>query len=47
MNRIDACFERQKPGEKIMSLFITAGYPRPEDTVELVLRLEKAGADMI
>lgn len=47
MNRIAACFERQKPHEKIMSLFITAGYPRPEDTVELVLGLEKAGADII
>jgi len=33
--------------KKVMSLFITAGYPTIEDTVELVLTCVKSGADII
>lgn len=33
--------------EKLLNIFITAGYPGPEYTVPLVLELEASGADMI
>ncbi len=39
-------FERSA-GKKIMNLFITAGFPAPEDTVDLILGYEKNGADII
>ncbi len=47
MNRIKRKFEEQSAGEKLMSLFITAGYPDLDSTVELVLGMEKNGADII
>lgn len=34
-------------GRKMMNLFITAGYPTKEDTVELILGYERSGADII
>ncbi|GAB5408773.1 MAG: tryptophan synthase subunit alpha [Balneolaceae bacterium] len=46
MNRINKKFEEQD-SEKMMSLFITAGYPDLESTVELILGFEKNGADII
>ncbi len=46
-NRIQSVFESRKSDEKLMSLFITAGYPDLESTVELVLDFEKNGADLI
>jgi len=48
MNRIDKKFEvvKQK-NEKAMIPFITAGDPDLNTTVELVLAMEKAGADII
>lgn len=46
MNRITKKF-KDKGSEKIMSLFITAGYPDLQSTVDLVLGFEKNGADMI
>lgn len=36
-----------KEGEKLLSIFVTAGYPRLDSTSELVLTLEQAGADFI
>ncbi|MDZ7773350.1 MAG: tryptophan synthase subunit alpha [Balneolaceae bacterium] len=45
-DRIARLFE-QKGEEPVMSLFLTAGFPRPEHTVELVLGLEEHGADMV
>lgn len=45
-SRLTALFEA-KGEEKVMSLFLTAGYPDPESTVELVLGMEANGADMI
>lgn len=45
--RIQSVFKLKKSDEKVMSLFITAGYPDLESTVELVLEFEKNGADMI
>lgn len=46
-NRIQAIFDSKRKDEKIMSLFITAGYPDLNSTVELILEFEKNGADII
>lgn len=46
-NRIQSVFESKKSDEKLMSLFITAGYPDIESTVDLVIEFEKNGADII
>lgn len=45
--RIQSVFDAKKTDEKIMSLFITAGYPDLDSTVDLVLEFEKNGADII
>lgn len=45
-DRIKHVFE-QKTDQKIMSLFITAGYPDLESTPALILELERSGADII
>lgn len=45
INRIDQLF-REKEGE-ILSLYLTAGYPGPDDTVILLEALQKHGADMV
>lgn len=45
-DRIRRVFE-QKKDHKIMSLFITAGYPDLESTPSLILELERSGADII
>ena len=47
MNRITKKFKEKAPDEKLMSLFITAGYPDLESTVEIVLGMEENGADLI
>ena len=44
-NRIDELFERKK--ENILSIFLTAGYPKKEDTLEIIKQLDKAGVDLI
>lgn len=46
-NRIAQLFERHDDSSKIMSLFLTAGYPDPKATVELILGFEKNGVDMV
>ncbi len=47
-NRIDLKFDQlRKEGQKALITFITAGDPSLERTHELVLRLEKSGADII
>jgi tryptophan synthase alpha chain len=48
-DRLNRLFEagKKNPNGKVMSLFLTAGYPTVEDTVDLVLGMDKAGADMI
>lgn len=45
--RIRSLFQSKKEGEKVMSLFLTAGYPDLSSTVELVLGFERNGADII
>ncbi|NBB77030.1 MAG: tryptophan synthase subunit alpha [Bacteroidetes bacterium] len=46
-SRIDKLFEKKKGSEKVLSLFITAGYPDLESTTDLILGFEKSGADLI
>lgn len=46
-SRIRRFFKNRDSGEKVMSLFITAGYPDLESTAELILGFEKNGADLI
>lgn len=48
MNRIDRTFDLlKKKNEKAMISFITAGDPDLDTTVDLVLAMEQAGADII
>ncbi len=47
INRIDKLFAEKQGDAKIMNLFITAGYPDPAETAELILGYEKNGADLI
>ncbi|HDR50504.1 MAG TPA: tryptophan synthase subunit alpha, partial [Mariniphaga anaerophila] len=44
-NRINWLFETKK--ENILSIYFTAGYPRLNDTVEIIQELEKNGVDLI
>ncbi|MEL7834439.1 tryptophan synthase subunit alpha [Fodinibius sp. Rm-B-1B1-1] len=46
-NRVTQLFERHDGSEKIMSLFLTAGYPDLEATVDLILGFEENGVDMV
>ena len=46
--RLDCRFdELQKQGEKGFIAYLSAGDPNLEDTVDIVLRLEDAGVDII
>lgn len=48
MNRIDKKFrELKKQGKKALIIYITAGYPSLVKTKELILEIEKSGADII
>lgn len=46
-SRIKSLFEKRSEDDKIMSLFITAGYPDLESTADLILGFEENGADLI
>ena len=45
MNRIDLLFQEKK--ENILSVYFTAGYPKSEDTIEVIKTLEKNGVDLL
>lgn len=45
--RIQQVFDNRDISSKVMSLFLTAGYPDVESTVDLILGFEKNGVDMI
>lgn len=48
LNRIDAAFDRlRRDGRKGLIAYITAGDPNFETTTDLVLAMERAGADLI
>jgi len=38
---------RLQSGQKLFSIFVTAGFPKTEATVDIVLSLDKAGVDFI
>jgi len=44
-NRINQLFETKK--ENILSVYFTAGFPKLNDTVEIIQQLEKDGVDLI
>lgn len=46
-NRVTQLFDHHDGSEKIMSLFLTAGYPDPDATVDLILGFEENGVDMV
>lgn len=46
-SRMKRVFENRKPANKVMNLFLTAGYPNKSVTVDLILGYEKNGADII
>jgi tryptophan synthase alpha chain len=46
-NRISELFESRRDNSKIVSLFLTAGYPDLESTVDLILGMDANGADLI
>lgn len=46
MNRIKQTVQKD-PQEKLLSIYFTAGYPQPEDTVPILQDLEKSGVDMV
>ncbi len=45
MNRINKLFQEKKNG--VLSIFVTAGFPRLESTMEVLEALQEAGVDMI
>ena len=44
MNRINKKLQEE---QKMLSIYFTAGYPEPEDTVSIIQDLEKNGVDFI
>ncbi len=48
MKRLENIFQqRKKEGRKILSFFLTAGFPSEDETVALVAKIFSAGADII
>jgi tryptophan synthase alpha chain len=45
MNRINKLFQEKE--NDILNIYFTAGYPQLSDTVDIILALDKAGADLI
>jgi tryptophan synthase alpha chain len=45
MSRIQQLFERKK--ERVLNVYCTAGYPKLNDTIDIILALEESGADLI
>ena len=45
MNKLEQLFKDKK--SEILSVYFTAGYPSLNDTAQIILTLEKAGADLI
>jgi tryptophan synthase alpha chain len=44
-NRLDLLFESKN--ERILSLYYTAGFPNPEDTIPVLEALQESGADIV
>ncbi len=45
MNRIDTLFKTKQTN--ILSVYFTAGFPNLDDTIKIILQLEKLGVDLI
>lgn len=45
--RLHELFEKRDPAGKVMSLFLTAGYPDLESGADLIIGMERNGADLI
>ena len=45
MNRIDYLFQTKK--ERVLSIYVTAGFPNLEDTLPVMESIQAAGADII
>ena len=45
MGRLQTIFQRTD--RKVLNIYVTAGYPRLDDTVPLIRALEQAGADLV
>ncbi len=45
MQRIKQAFDKKKDG--LLSIFITAGYPNLNDTIDILKNLESSGVDMV
>ena len=45
MNRLKKLF--QEKNKQLLNIYFTAGYPNVEDTLPIILELDKAGADLI
>lgn len=45
MNRINALFTQKQ--RNILSVYFTAGYPQPDDTVPIIKELEASGIDLV
>jgi len=43
----DLIQEKKNKGEKLLSIFLTAGFPEMEDTADIILSLNQAGVDFI
>jgi len=46
MNRIKQKLQGD-PSKKLLSIYFTAGYPEPEDTVPILKKLQSSGVDMV
>ena len=46
MNRIKHKLQ-ENPSKKLLSIYFTAGYPQPEDTVKILEELQNSGVDMV
>ena len=47
MNRLSKLLRDRNEGEKLLSIFLTAGYPKKESTPDIVRAVENAGADFV
>lgn len=45
--RLNRAFKEREANQKLMNLFVTAGFPHKEATVPLIKKLEENGADII
>ena len=43
----DLIKDKKSKGEKLLSIFVTAGYPEIDSTKETILALDQAGVDFI